>query len=170
MAESAADRLVRSVVRNMNTTAEAKRPVEVTARRVGLPDLFKHGTMMVERLMVKYPEFTKDNALGKLRVMADDSRNFFFVINEGGIACFEQTCEDMHVIPVVIERFVFAFSEAYQPVAAVLYNDVYRWAQSIGARELIVERFTDVPRHLIRKATAPLFTREVAFARIERKV
>jgi len=141
MAESAADRLVRSVVRNMNTTAEAKRPVEVTARRVGLPDLFKHGTMMVERLMVKYPEFTKDNALGKLRVMADDSRNFFFVINE-----------------------------AYQPVAAILYNDVYRWAQSIGARELIVERFTDVPRHLIRKATAPLFTREVAFARIERKV
>src|SRR5215472_6216547 len=152
MAGSAADRLVRKLDRTgteMNNGVEARKLVEATARRIGLPDMFKHGTILVDRLIEKYPHLTKDNALGQLRTMMDDSRNYLFIINEGGIALFEQTREDWHPQPVVIERFVFAFSEAYQPQAALLYHDALRWANGIGARELIVERFTDVPRHMI---------------------
>jgi len=152
------------------TAAAEKKPIEATARRMGLPDMFKHGTMIVDRIIAKYPEFTKVNALGKLRVMMDDSNNFFFVVNEGGVACFEKSYEDMSAQPIVVERFVLAWDEAHQPQAALLYKDALRWAESIGARELVVERLTDVPRHLIRKSTGPLFTREVAFCEIERKI
>lgn len=150
-------------------TEPAKKVVEATSRRMLLSDMFAHGDFLVSRLMQKYPHFNKVNALGYLRTIMDDSRNFCFLINEGGVALFEQQREDLHPQPVVIERFVFAWDESHQAQAALLYRDAFHWAEGIGAREFVVERLTDIPRTLIRKATAPLFTREVAFARIERK-
>jgi len=153
----------------MNDAAKKQEPVAATARRIGLPDMFKHGQWMISRYITKYPGLTEQNALGYFRVMMDDGVNYLFIINEGGVALFEQLTDIMRG-RIVRERFVFVFTPEDIPQAALLYGDMFRWAESIAATEAQVDVFTDIPRNLIRKHTAPLYTREVVFVKTERKL
>jgi hypothetical protein len=146
----------------MAQTAEQLSPLN-QVRRVGPPDLQDIHRWLLPRLKARWPHLQDGQLLSWLHGCIAGNENFF-VRYPKAVALFQVQKEFFDPRPMVIERFVIADvkpvregdegdiathnrmlnNEALEQ-ACMLYEDVYRWAQIIGAGEVVVDKFTDVP-------------------------
>lgn len=138
-------------------------PFTMSVRRVGMPDIADKSRFLCERLKERWPHLQDRFLLGWLQGLTG-SNEYLFIRYDKAIGLFQRVKEFTDRYPRVYERFVIAEldtmkhpkgseAESQQKTmndiaisqAAELYSDAFRWAQSIGAAEIDVDHFTDVP-------------------------
>ena len=134
-------------------------------RRFQLADLNQHGGWIIARLKKVYPHLVDSIIYGWLRSLIY-SNEFLFLESDHGIALFQlDKANTLSPKPVVREQFVLA-QEGYAEEAGIFYEEVERWALSLGADTIIVEVVTDVPPTEVRKRLKKVFERQQKYAKI----
>jgi hypothetical protein len=163
---------------------EAARKIEepyVRVRRVTRPDLMDKAPYLCRRLREHYPHKQERELYGWLTTCCD-TNEFFFVRSDRAFILAHMTMDFLELRPNVREIFALgdidtgkhakgSDAEKYQAEqnaiaiyeAAYLYGDLIRWCQKIGANELMVDKFSDVP--LGDKGTSDAATLRGVFAR-----
>ena len=132
-------------------------------RRVARHDLMEKGQWLCKRLKERWPHLQNGSLLGWL-INCCDSNEYLFIRTDKAFLLAQMQKEFVEPYPWVKELFVLAeTSDAKWPKdsdgetfqsqenasavhqAAVLYEDLLRWAEKIGANEIIVDKFSDVP-------------------------
>jgi hypothetical protein len=135
----------------------------VRVRRVTRPDLMDKAPFLCRRLREKYPH-KQDRELHGWLATCCDSNEYFFARSDRAYILALSTRDYLDDRPSVREIFALAETtndkhpkgsdaEKYQDQqnaiaryeAASLYGDLIRWCQAIGADELMVDKFSDVP-------------------------
>ena len=142
-------------------------PEYFPSRRVALYDLNEYGAFLCKRMKEYWPHLQDRQILGWLQGCSNgpSSGEYLFIKTERSFLLAQSFQEFLEPCPWVKEIFCFAYYEdARYPAegdtvanyqkqvkesailqAASLYEDLIRWAQKIGANEIIVDKFTDVP-------------------------
>lgn len=132
-------------------------------RRVARHDLMDKGPWLCKRLKEHWPHMQDRQILGWLQTCCD-SNEYLFIRMDKAFLLAQMHREFIEPYPWVKELFCLAETdnskypegsdnENYKKdqndrarhQALLLYEDLLRWAQSIGANEIIVDKFTDVP-------------------------
>lgn len=146
------------------TTATAELPQEITSRPFNLADLTGIGAWLIPRLREKYPSKNDGQLLGWLRGLIPDNGNLFLrTANAVILARCEQ--DFFATSPVAVERFVLASAPEFVEEAQALYDDMERWALRIGASEMQVNVFSDVPPAYLKERFGRTFVRQQTFVR-----
>jgi hypothetical protein len=135
----------------------------VRVRRVTRPDLMDKAPFLCSRLREKYPH-KQDRELHGWLATCCDSNEYFFARSDRAFILAQSVRDYLDDRPSVREIFVLAHTtsdkhpkgsdaEKYQDQqnaiaryeAASLYGDLIRWCQAIGADELMIDKFSDVP-------------------------
>jgi hypothetical protein len=146
-------------------SADELPPIIVT--RFVMPDMQKYGQWLLDALREKWP-LDERNIYSFLRGCME-SREFFFVKTDHAVGLAQITHSPLSAVADVTEIFVKVEDRRrleYVREGAGLYGEFRRWAKSMSARELIVERFTDVPTGLIADALGHVESREVSYLRL----
>lgn len=135
----------------------------IRIRAVTRPDLMDKGAFLCARLREKYPHMQERNIHGWLTACCGNNE-YFFVRSDHAFLLAVRTRDFLDLRPTVREVFDLAElrddkvtkgsdAETHQHQqnavarleAAALYGELLRWCQAIGAGELIVDKFSDVP-------------------------
>jgi hypothetical protein len=150
--------------------APALPPIDlnISVRRFELADLTTLGLWLISRLRERFPHLDERTIAGFLRGMVtSNEHSFLCTVDEHGhpngvVGVAQMVRDPLDPVPWVREVFVLAQT----PELAIsdgpsIYTAIDRWAKTISANEIEVERFTDVPREAI-KAALPysMFARE----------
>lgn len=160
-----------AAAKRIETVPAAAEPI--AARRFGLADLSEMGAWLLWRLKDRYPHLDERNLAGWLRGMID-SNEYLFVRTRNAVALAQIQHRALDPLPIVDELFVLAKGRDSDGVvekgalaeAAELYGEFLRWARSLGATEIAIERYTDVPRDQIKERLGRVWVREVPFAKV----
>ncbi len=168
------------------------------SRRVARFDLTDMGAFLCKRMKQHWPHLQDRQILGFLQGCSDgpSSGEYLFIRTDRAFLLAQSFQELLEPSPYVKEIFCFAYYEdARYPAdgdtvekyqkhtkesailqAASLYEDLIRWAQKIGANEIVVDKFTDVavkddkdPKSLstIKGRMGKLFRSEDIFAQLD---
>jgi hypothetical protein len=135
----------------------------VLSHRFIPPDFDAIGIWLLSRLRARWTWMAERTAFGWLKGVMD-SGDYMFLRNGGGVILADRTNDPLDPRPKV--RVIFCVSQDGQlPVTVNLYADVKRWALGMGAKEIVLGEFTDIPRPMIQEVFgAPkIRTRNVAF-------
>ena len=134
----------------MNNTAQASNVTNISVHRFGLPDINESGSWLTTRLRAKYPHLTDRGITSWFRGIME-SAEYLFIRRNRGVMLAQIVKDPLSINPIVREIFCLA-QEGGVEEAATLYDDLRRWAESLGAVEIIVESFSDVPKTQIAEA------------------
>ena len=141
-------------------------------RRFQRPDLDRHGSWLLERLVKAYPHLRVAQVAGWLASMVyNNDFMFLFQPNAVGLAQMERG-QSLAPTPLVRERFVFAREPKYVEEASWFYVEWERWAKAQGAEVMLVnEGYSDVSAEQIRARfdNRRIFTRQQTFLRVGEK-
>lgn len=148
-------------------------PPQAEIRRFTLPDLDRHGTWLVPRLLKTYPHLNQRTVIGWLKsMMYDNEHLFLWQPNSVALAQMERA-QTLAPKPMVRERFVWCRDQkdkAHLAEAAGFYERFNAWAKNLGCDTLLVMEMTDVPEEQVKKVLGGrLFQRAQTFAKVERE-
>jgi len=148
----------------MNAVAEKIEAQEIRVHRFTLVDLNGYG-WMVARLKERYPAKSDGQLLGWLRGIFPTNEHFFLCSPHAVmLARFEQ--DYFAQVPIVVERFVLVEKPEYVHEAEALYDHLARWAVGLGAVEMQVGVFSDVPPAYLKERFGRTFVRSQTFVRL----
>lgn len=142
-------------------------------RRFALADLSELGAWLLWRLRDRYPHIEERSFAGWLRTLID-SNEHLFVRSRHAVALAQIIHRPLEVYPVIDELFVLAkgrdsdgvIEKAALYEAAEMYDEFKRWATMLGASEIVIERFTDVPRDMIKERLGRCWVRETTYTKV----
>lgn len=154
--------------------------VESSMRRFLLPDLNDKGIWLIGRLQVRYPHLQDRQLIGWFRGLIDSNESLF-IRTDHAVALAQIVHESLSPQPDVVERFVLC-EESKSPdkddreretgrniaEAMSLYNDIMRWSETLGARRVSVNRFTDVPRDMLKEHLGRMFMEEHWYIKVSK--
>lgn len=140
-------------------------PADLRVTRFGLPDINDLGMWIVGRLRPKFPHFQDNQLIAMFRARVD-SNECLFRRTKHAVAMAELVHETMSPDTRIVERFVLVKDPKYVSEAVQLYDEILRWANSIGAKEIAVCEFTDVPKADIQTKLGRLYVRETIVAKV----
>jgi hypothetical protein len=138
----------------------------VAISRFGLADFEPMGVWLVERLRERIPDLSDKMLAGWLRG-AIVSNEQLLLRSENAVGMAQIAHQPLLPQPIVEEVFVFVRNEAVEEGMA-MYGEFRRWASGLGASSMTVDRWTDVPRDLIKQMLGKVTLREVVSVRIVR--
>lgn len=139
-------------------------PDYTATRRVDLADLQELAPWLVERLQQRYADQSNQSLIAYLRSHIGQNDSLF--IRRGNAVALARVAYAPLLPPRVEEVFVLAHPDSMQ-YAAELYDDIRRWAEGLNALEIVVERYTDVPRAAIKAVVGRIRTRDVCFVPLQ---
>ena len=138
-------------------------PLEV--RRFNAADLSKHGGWIMRRLLKAFPHQNERGLAGWLRETINSNTSLFLYMDHG-VALFQVvSANSLEHKPMVYERFVFA-EEGYVPEVSKLYDEVGKWAKSMGVEKIVVRVLSDIDEILIKDILGRLYTQTQLVARV----
>ncbi len=151
-------------------------PTQNPIHRFNMGDLAKYGEWLLWRLKEKYPLGDRNLAswLGSLMVTSE----IMFIRTERAVGVAQLLRRRLEPQPYVEEVFVLCkgrdsdgiIEPAAHEEGVLIYGEFKRWGESNGASEWIVERWTDVPREMIKGKLGRLWLRESTYTKLESKV
>jgi len=145
---------------------------KVSLRRFDLGDLQTHGEWLVARLREVYSYLPPKEIAGWIRGILE-SNEHMFLRNENSVGCAQLTRTQFALKPSVRVNFVLARdfgNGAHVAEAALFYHEFKRWADNVGAGEIVLGILNDISREDIRKIIgARIFSREEWFAKLGEK-
>lgn len=135
-------------------------------RRFCQPDLSEMGVWLISRLKQKFEGMSDQAALGWLRgIMVSSEYNF--VRNEGAVLLAQVLRAGIDPQPQVREIFCLC-QDGFLKDGQDLYRHLARWAKNVGAEEIAVLNFSDVPKPMIEEAMgARVSSRPTQFVRLK---
>ena len=131
------------------------------------PDLQKYGIWLLDRLKERWA-LNERNIFGWLK-SSMLNRECLCIKTAHAVGFAQVTHRLLDPRPDASEVFVKVENptdEQQLREGAVIYLEFQRWAKSMDAGELIVDRFTDIPRSMIADILGLVHKREVSFVRI----
>jgi len=148
------------------THVEAHRappPVATTSNpteRFNLVHLQEMGEWLIGRLRERFPSRDDRALMTYLRGYISNNETLF--LRKGEAVALARVAHSPFLPCRVEELFVLTRS-GDKAEAGALYDDIRRWAESLDAMEIVVERFTDVPRGIIKDVVGRVKSRDVSF-------
>lgn len=132
-----------------------------------LPDLNDKGQWMVNCLRDRLPGQQDPQIFNWLRSVID-AQDYHFVRTEHAVALSELKRERMMSMPQVIDHFVLIEEGEDISEGEALYDDMKRWAFSLGVAEIVINSAKDshVGRDIIEGRLGKLHKREVLFLKV----
>ena len=142
---------------------ETTDPASFLVRALNLPELSDKANWLTGRLKKLFPHFQESHVLGWLRSISgtNGTSNYRLVCTDHAVALSEYRAEKLAVQPIVIDHFVFIQEGADVAEGQALYDDMKRWAMSLGASEIQINADSDVPRKLIEERLGKTSSRQV---------
>lgn len=139
-----------------------------TVSGVDLPQLTDRITWILERLRDRFPGYQDSHIINWLRTMSGTNgiSNYRFVCTKHAVALSEYRNEHLTVKPTVIDHFVLVEEGADISEGEALYDDMKRWALSIGASEIRINPKSDVPLDQIEDRIGKIVERKVPYAKV----
>jgi hypothetical protein len=139
-----------------------------TVSGVDMPQLTDRITWILGRLRDRFPGYQDTHIINWLRTMSGTNgvSNYRFVCTKHAVALSEYRTEHLTVKPTVIDHFVLIEEGADVSEGEALYDDMKRWALSIGANEIRVNPKSDVPIEQIEDRIGKITERRVMYAKI----
>ncbi len=138
-------------------------------RRFERPDIDKHATWFIPRLLKSYAHLNERSAYTWLLNILT-ANDFMFLYFEHGIALAQAVQYGLRAEAVVEEQFVWIedpLDKDMQADVAFAYTHFYEWAKRKGLSILIVEENSDIPHDLVaRTLDKRLFERKQIFAKV----
>ena len=147
--------------------AEEERFIRASITRFIEPDLQKYGTWLLDRLKERWA-LNERNIYGWLK-SSMLSRECLCIKTAHAVGFAQVTHRPLEPRPDVTEVFVKVENpsdEQQLREGAVIYLEFQRWAKSMDAAELMVDRFTDIPRPMIADILGLVHKREVSYVRL----
>lgn len=124
------------------------KPGEIlTARRIIPPDFDNIGMWMIDRISRRYTNMTHRQILSWLRSVMDSS-SYLFITNGPAVLLARMGPKELDPCPYVQEVFCLCQDGGFM-AGAELYGDLLRWAKQLGAEQVGVMNFSDVPRPMV---------------------
>lgn len=140
-------------------------PAIFDPRRFGMADLNDMGSWLIDRLQKKFPHLYTRMLSGWLSG-AMGSNEFLFLRTDNACGMAVMTNNPMQEQPVVTEVFVLSRNGDLAE-AATFYPAFRRWAKQIGASDMVIEQFSDVPHEIVRDVVGSrVLVRETMFVRV----
>ncbi len=137
----------------------------VTPRRFGMADLNDMGPWLIDRLQKKFPHLHTRMLSGWLSG-AMGSNEFLFLRTDNACGMAALINEPMSAAPVIREVFVLSRNGDLNEASA-FYPAFRRWAKQIGASDMVIEQFSDVPHEIVRDVVGSrVLVRETMFVRV----
>jgi hypothetical protein len=137
----------------------------VTITRFALPDLDVWGVLLMERLMSRFPHLNDRMFIGWLKGCME-SNEFLFVRSEHAVALAQIVRSPLQPMADVQEVFVLMRGKGGEDEGLAMYDEFRHWAERMGARDLLVDIFTDVPKDAIQRRLGRLYNRIIPFIRL----
>lgn len=154
-----------AAVKPIDFNAKPENPV----RRFGRADIQTKGTWLIERLRLRYPGLHDIKLMGWIQGILD-SNECLAIQNDHAVALAQISHEDLSVKISVKERFVLCQNPddpKHVDEAGVLYLSMMKWAEDVGATDVLVGVFSDVSRDKIKEITGRrIFMLEQWFAKV----
>jgi hypothetical protein len=151
----------------VNVPAKKQNPAEEPPAfsRFYMPDMAVRGAWLVGRLRTRFSMLDEKKLAGWLHGMMD-SNEALLQKTAHAVSLAQLMKEQLFPVTVVIERFCLA-EEGHVLEASWHYAEMERWARGLGAKDLVVCEFTDVPRPMIQERITPtLMVREQVVGRL----
>ena len=151
----------------MNNDPQVSNVADISVHRVVLPDLDRSGSWLIARLKTKYPHLTDREVTSWFRGIMESSE-YLFIRRNKGVLLAQSLRDPLTHIPAIREIFCLAQDGGVEDAAA-LYADLRRWAEGLGAVEIIVETFSDVSKVQIAEVLGTrVSARPISVARLDR--
>ena len=137
-------------------------PVPVS--RVAMPDLDFWGPWLLHRLRHRFSHLNDRMFAGWVRSCME-SNEFLFVRSAHAIGLAQIIRSPLQPVADVLEVFVL-IRDGDVAEGVALYDEFRRWTLNMGARDLIVDQFSDVPKEVIQANLGRLYSRVLPFVRI----
>lgn len=147
--------------------AEEERVIRASITRFIEPDLQKYGTWLLDRLKERWA-LNERNIFGWLK-SSMLNRECLCIKTPHAVGFAQVTPRQLDPRCDVSEVFVKVENpndENQLREGAVIYLEFQRWAKDHGAMELLVDRFTDIPRPMIVDMLGLVHKREVSLVRL----
>jgi hypothetical protein len=152
-------------------------PTHNAVNRFTTGDLAKYGEWLLWRLKERYPQLAERNAASWLGSLTN-TNDTMFLRTASAVGVAQLLRRRLDPQPFVEEVFVLckgrdsdgAIEQSAYAEGALIYAEFKRWGEGHGASELVVERWSDVPREMIKATLGKLYLRESAYVKIESKV
>lgn len=133
-------------------------------RRFDLGDIEDMGAWLLRRLGPRYPHLSEKNIAGFLRSCV--AMNTFLFLRTRDAVCLAQATH-RPLMPGVIVEEIFCLQRGKSwDEARGLYPRMLEWAKGLGAAELYVDIFSDVPKAEIQDELGRVFLRQSAFVKV----
>lgn len=137
----------------------------VTIARFALPDLDIWGVYLMERLLSRFPHLNDRMFIGWLKGCMD-SNEFLFIRSANAVALAQIVRSPLQPMADVQEVFVLVRGKGAEAEGLAMYDEFRRWAERMGARDLLVDIFTDMPKDAIQRRLGRLYNRIIPFIRL----
>lgn len=139
-----------------------------TVSGVDLPQLTDRITWILGRLRDRFPGYQDTHIINWLRTMSGTNgvSNYRFVCTKHAVALSEYRNEHLTVQPTIIDHFVLVEEGADISEGEALYDDMKRWAMSIGAKEIRVNQKSDVPLEQIEDRIGKIVERREKYVKV----
>lgn len=135
------------------------------ASRMTSPLLRDWAEFLFERLKGRFPHLSQGMFFGWLNSCLE-SNEFIFVQSTNAVGMAQLVRSPLQPQNDVQEVFVLTRGKGYDDEALAIYDAFRRWAEHIGARDLMVDIFTDLERDLIQRGLGRLYNRVIPFVRL----
>lgn len=140
-------------------------PSDLRVTRFSLPDINDLGSWLITRLRPKYPHYQDSQLMAMMRARLDNNECLFLKTRHGA-AMAEVVHESLSPGPAVKERFVLLKDEKYVDEGVQLYEEIKRWANGLGCKEISVREFSDVAKDKVEGVMGRLYVRESLIAKV----
>lgn len=143
-------------------------PAQHNVSGVDHPQLADRITWILGRIRDRFPGYQDSHIINWLRTMSGTNgiSNYRFVCTKHAVALSEYRNEHLTVQPTVIDHFVLVEEGTDISEGEALYDDMKRWAMSIGAKEIKINPASDVPQEQIEDRIGKVVVRKELYARV----
>jgi hypothetical protein len=143
-------------------------PASHTVSGVDLPQLADRINWIVSRIRDRFPGYQDSHIFNWLRTMSGTNgvSNYRFVCTKHAVSLSEYRSEHLTIKPTIIDHFVLIEEGADVSEGEALYDDMKRWALSLGASEIRINPKSDVPIEQIEDRIGKITERKVMYAKI----
>lgn len=149
----------------VDAVAQPQPYLPVTITRFALPDLDAWGVYLMERLLSRFPHLNDRMFIGWLKGCME-SNEFLFIRSANAVALAQIVRSPLQPMADVQEVFVLTRGAGATDEGLAMYDEFRRWAERMGARDLLVDIFTDVPKEAIQRRLGRLYNRINPFIRL----
>jgi hypothetical protein len=138
-------------------------------RRFEMADLSKHGSWLIKRFTLKFPNFTERAIAGYLANLPYNNEHLFLYQDHAVALAQLVHSPGIRTVKIVQERFVWVEDRTVKEQlenAADFYLSMHQWGKAQDVERIVVCEDTDVPKAMIEARLGRIFDTKISHVRM----